>query len=68
LKDICWSQVLANQITGRAHRRGQTKTVKVFHIVALYTTDVLMSEVARAKGEMLMAFVARQPGKISCFP
>jgi len=63
-QDICWSQVLANQITGRAHRRGQTKAVKAFQMIALHTTDVLMSEVARAKGEMLQAFVAREPGEL----
>ena len=51
-----------DQITGRCHHRGQTRDVTAFHIVAMGTTDVMMSSMAKTKGEMLQGFVAKEPG------
>lgn len=63
IQDICWSEVLVEQIIGRAWRRGQEKTVRVYNMIALGTTDVMMSAMAKTKGDMLRAFVMKNEGR-----
>ena len=54
------------QVIGRAWRLGQVKQVKVYHLVALQTTDVVMSSFARLKSEMLDAFVSSDENHSMC--
>jgi hypothetical protein len=62
LQDVVWSEVVKRQIVGRAWRRGQEKVVTVYNLIALGTTDVMMSGIAATKGQMLKAFTAKNPG------
>jgi TATA-binding protein-associated factor len=63
IQDQPWSAQEERQIIGRAWRQPQWKTVKVYHLLALDTTDVLMSSVARGKQEMLQTFLAEKQGR-----
>ncbi|KAF7416476.1 hypothetical protein PC9H_002742 [Pleurotus ostreatus] len=58
--DMIWSQVGTEQIIGRAARLTQENAVHVYHLVALGTTDVLMSTMAREKGEMLATLFSKE--------
>ncbi|RXW11953.1 hypothetical protein EST38_g13902, partial [Candolleomyces aberdarensis] len=51
--DVLWSDVALQQIVGRAHRLGQSRTVHVYNMIALRTTDVLMRPGATRKSDML---------------
>ncbi len=59
LKDTVWSQQSVVQIIGRAHRYGQERTVHVYKLLAVGTTDVIMASLARDKDVMLQALVTR---------
>ncbi|KAF4598990.1 hypothetical protein EYR40_006078 [Pleurotus pulmonarius] len=58
--DTIWSQVGTEQIIGRSARLTQEHPVHVYHLVALGTTDVLMSTMAREKGEMLRTLFTKE--------
>jgi SNF2 family DNA or RNA helicase len=62
-QDQPWSAQDERQIIGQAWRQLQKKTVKVYHLLALDTTDVLMSSVARGKQEMLETFLLKKQGQ-----
>ncbi|KIL63772.1 hypothetical protein M378DRAFT_11866 [Amanita muscaria Koide BX008] len=59
LYDMVWSDQAKVQIVGRAHRLGQTRPVHVYHLLAIGTTDVIISSMAREKDEMLQALLTR---------
>ena len=64
---MVWSDQATVQIVGRAHRLGQTRPVYVYHLLAVGTTDVIISSMAREKNDMLQALLTRTvkqtPGK-----
>lgn len=47
------------QIIGRSARLTQDKPVHVYYLIALQTTDVLMSTLAQEKGEMLQTLLTK---------
>jgi hypothetical protein len=47
------------QIIGRAHRYGQERTVHVYKLLAVGTTDVIMASLAKDKDVMLQALVTK---------
>ncbi|KAJ8474911.1 hypothetical protein ONZ45_g15788 [Pleurotus djamor] len=57
--DTQWSQVGVEQIIGRCARLTQEKPVHIYYLLALQTTDVLMTTLAREKGEMLDTLLTR---------
>ncbi|KAF9491153.1 hypothetical protein BDN71DRAFT_1510617 [Pleurotus eryngii] len=57
--DTIWSQVGIEQIIGRSARLTQQKPVHVYYLIALQTTDVLMSTLAQEKGEMLQTLLTK---------
>ncbi|KAM6491331.1 P-loop containing nucleoside triphosphate hydrolase protein [Amanita muscaria] len=59
LYDMVWSDQATIQIIGRAHRLGQEKPVHVYHLLAVGTTDVIISSMAREKNDMLKALLTR---------
>lgn len=59
IKDMSWSSAGVTQIVGRANRLGQTKTVHVYTLSALGSTDVLMAFLAREKDDMLEALMTK---------
>ncbi|KAM6488893.1 P-loop containing nucleoside triphosphate hydrolase protein [Amanita muscaria] len=59
LYDMVWSDQATVQIIGRAHRLGQTRPVHVYHLLAIGTTDVIISSMAREKNDMLQALLTR---------
>ncbi|KAJ8463834.1 hypothetical protein ONZ45_g17445 [Pleurotus djamor] len=60
LLDACWSQVQIEQIIGRAAHLTQEKPVHVYHLLALGTTDLMMTTLAKEKGDMLDDFFSRE--------
>jgi len=54
-----WSQQSVVQIIGRAHRYGQERTVHVYKLLAVGTTDVIMASLAKDKDVMLQALVTK---------
>ena len=64
-QDVTWSQVLANQIKGRIHRRGQTLETFVFQIVCVNTVESLLIKHGMGKLELATDFlhVDRNRGK-----
>ncbi|KAF9487612.1 hypothetical protein BDN71DRAFT_1594410 [Pleurotus eryngii] len=58
--DTIWSQVGTEQIIGRSAHLTQENAVHVYHLVSLRTTDVLMSTMAREKGEMLRTLFSKE--------
>lgn len=65
-QDQPWSAQDERQIRGRAHRQPQTKNVKVIHLLASDSADLLMNDVARAKRDMFDAFVNKELGQGLC--
>ncbi|KAK7434927.1 hypothetical protein VKT23_019930 [Stygiomarasmius scandens] len=65
--DQPWSAQDEKQIIGRAHRQPQKSTVKVIHILANETSDLIMNEMARQKKGMSDAFLNKEMGKGSYF-
>ena len=61
--DQPWSGGDIDQTNGRVHRPPQSREVWIFHVLALGTSDVVMSSLARGKKEMLNAFVSKQDGQ-----
>ncbi|KAF9443968.1 hypothetical protein P691DRAFT_808051 [Macrolepiota fuliginosa MF-IS2] len=61
--DQPWSAQDERQIRGRAHRQPQEKTVKVIHLLASDSADLLMKDVARGKSDMFNAFVNKELGE-----
>ncbi|THU75620.1 hypothetical protein K435DRAFT_706785, partial [Dendrothele bispora CBS 962.96] len=61
--DQPWSGQEERQIIGRAHRQPQRRTVKVIHILANDSTDILMSSMAKGKSAMFEAFIQKQDGQ-----
>ncbi|KAF9494556.1 hypothetical protein BDN71DRAFT_1507539 [Pleurotus eryngii] len=57
--DTIWSQVGVEQIIRRSARLMQDKPVHIYYLIALQTTDVLMSTLAREKGEMLETLLTK---------
>jgi SNF2 family DNA or RNA helicase len=54
-----WSDQATTQIIGRAHRFGQRKKVHVYQILAVGTTDVIITSLAREKNAMLQALLSK---------
>lgn len=63
LQDQPWSAQDERQIRGRAHRQPQKKDVKVIHLLASDSADLLMHSLARGKRDMFDAFVNKELGK-----
>jgi hypothetical protein len=63
MQDQCWSNMLVNQVIGRAWRLGQTEEVIVYNLVCNQTVDCLMTDCAWGKASMLEQFLATQHGK-----
>ncbi|KAF8054476.1 P-loop containing nucleoside triphosphate hydrolase protein [Lyophyllum atratum] len=61
--DQPWSAQDIQQTRGRAHRQPQKKTVKVIHLLASDSADLLMSNVAQGKRDMFHAFVNKKLAK-----
>lgn len=61
--DQPWSGQDIDQTEGRVHRYPQKREVWIIHILALGTTDVIMSSMARGKKDMLDAFVRLKGGQ-----
>ncbi|TFK60078.1 hypothetical protein BDN72DRAFT_905285 [Pluteus cervinus] len=61
--DQVWSAVYAGQVIGRAWRYGQRMKVIVFHILALETSDVMMTSMAGHKGKMLQSLLSKSRNK-----
>ncbi|KAF8800887.1 hypothetical protein BYT27DRAFT_7216694, partial [Phlegmacium glaucopus] len=61
--DQPWSAQDERQIRGRAHRQPQKKIVKVFHLLAGDSSDILMNAMARGKRDMFDAFVNKELGR-----
>ncbi|KXN81812.1 Chromatin-remodeling complex ATPase chain isw-1 [Leucoagaricus sp. SymC.cos] len=61
--DQPWSAQDERQIRGRAHRQPQSKIVKVIHLLANDSADLLMNDVARGKRDMFNAFVNKELGE-----
>uniref|UniRef100_A0A0W0GC69 Uncharacterized protein n=1 Tax=Moniliophthora roreri TaxID=221103 RepID=A0A0W0GC69_MONRR len=61
--DQPWSAQDVRQIRGRAHRQPQQKTVKVIHLLADETADLLMNGMAEQKKVMFDAFMQKKLGK-----
>ncbi|KIM38289.1 hypothetical protein M413DRAFT_12967 [Hebeloma cylindrosporum] len=57
--DPGWSSTPATQTDGRAWRYGQEKTVHVYHLLALNTTDIIMHGHSNEKTTMMNAFVKK---------
>lgn len=62
-QDIPWSAQDILQIIGRVWRHGQTKEVLVYRVLALGTTDIIVSGVAMHKQHMLQGFLQKPDGK-----
>lgn len=58
---MVWSQAGVTQVVGRANRFGQKKTVHVYIMAALGSTDVLMRFLASDKHDMLEALMTKEP-------
>lgn len=58
---MVWSDVQVVQIIGRVHRIGQKETVHVFKLMAVLTTDIHMSNLARSKSVMLSSLLTKAP-------
>jgi SNF2 family DNA or RNA helicase len=63
MQDQPWSAQDERQIRGRAHRQPQTKEVLIYHLLANDTADIVLSEMARGKHDMLEAFLSKQSNK-----
>ncbi|RDB19056.1 Transcription regulatory protein SNF2 [Hypsizygus marmoreus] len=61
--DQPWSAQDERQIRGRAYRQPQKKIVKVIHLLANDSADLLMNDVARAKRDMFDVFVNKELGE-----
>ncbi|TFK64365.1 P-loop containing nucleoside triphosphate hydrolase protein [Pluteus cervinus] len=57
--DQVWSAVTAAQVIGRAYRFGQRLEVQVYNILALGTSDVIMTSMAGSKGKMLEGLLTK---------
>ncbi|KAF8074473.1 P-loop containing nucleoside triphosphate hydrolase protein [Lyophyllum atratum] len=66
--DQPWSAQDERQTRGRAHRQPQKKTVKVIHLLASDSADLLMNDVARGKRDMFDAFVNKELRDGMCLP
>ncbi|KAG6839498.1 hypothetical protein C0991_002138, partial [Blastosporella zonata] len=61
--DQPWSAQEERQIRGRAWRQPQSKTVKIIHLLAAESADLVMNAVAREKKDMYEHFVDKQVGE-----
>ncbi|KAK7034787.1 hypothetical protein VNI00_012195 [Paramarasmius palmivorus] len=61
--DQPWSSQDIRQIRARAHRQPQKKIVRVIHLLAGETTDILLNNMAMQKKDMFEAFVNVELGK-----
>ncbi|KAF8510670.1 hypothetical protein BU17DRAFT_69955 [Hysterangium stoloniferum] len=60
-----WSSQETHQIHGQAHRQPQKKVVKVIHLLAGESSDILLNQIALQKEDMFNAFVNKDLGKAS---
>ncbi|KAF8523869.1 P-loop containing nucleoside triphosphate hydrolase protein [Hysterangium stoloniferum] len=58
-----WSSQETRQIRGQAHRQPQKKVVKVIHLLAGESSDILLNQIALQKEDMFNAFVNKDLGK-----
>ncbi|TFK32539.1 hypothetical protein BDQ12DRAFT_728582 [Crucibulum laeve] len=63
LLDQPWSAQDERQIRGRAHRQPQKDVVKVYHLLAADSADIILSNMAQGKQDMLEAFVSKEKGE-----
>jgi len=54
---LCWSLELYEQLNGRLHRQGQTKPVRVVHLVAMNTIDERVMAVLESKGATMRELI-----------
>lgn len=59
LKDQPWSAQDERQLIGRIWRQPQTKVVKIMHLLATDTTDIVLHSQAQGKAFMLDLFLVR---------
>ncbi|KAK7024577.1 hypothetical protein VNI00_016182 [Paramarasmius palmivorus] len=64
--DQPWSSQDIRQIQACAHRQPQKKIVRVIHLLAGETTDILLNNMAMQKKDMFEAFVNVELGKELC--
>ncbi len=60
--DLCWSRELYEQVIGRLSRQGQTKVVRVHHLICVGTADEIVFECLQDKGkgqERLFAYIRK---------
>ncbi|KAF9491407.1 hypothetical protein BDN71DRAFT_1510397 [Pleurotus eryngii] len=58
--DIIWSQMGVEQIIRQSARLTQENAIHIYHLVSLRMTDMLMSAMAREKGEMLWTLFSKE--------
>ncbi|KAF8500014.1 P-loop containing nucleoside triphosphate hydrolase protein [Hysterangium stoloniferum] len=58
-----WSSQETRQIRGQAYRQPQKKVVKVIHLLAGESSDILLNQIALQKEDMFNAFVNKDLGK-----
>ncbi|KAG6819599.1 hypothetical protein H0H93_010368 [Arthromyces matolae] len=61
--DQAWSAQEERQIYGRAHRQPQKRTVRVIHLLAEDSADLILHGLARGKKHMHEAFVDKEKGE-----
>ncbi|PPQ82663.1 hypothetical protein CVT26_001000 [Gymnopilus dilepis] len=61
--DQPWSAQDERQIRGRVHRQPQKLKVYSYHILAKDTADIILSEQARGKRDMMEAFLSKEKGQ-----
>jgi len=62
-QDQPWSAQDERQIRGRVHRQPQPHTVYSYHILAKDTADMILCSQARAKKDMMEAFLSEKTGQ-----
>ncbi|PPR00042.1 hypothetical protein CVT26_008918 [Gymnopilus dilepis] len=63
LLDQHWSSQDEIQTIGRAHRQGQKRTVRVYHLLADETADIVLASLASGKRDMMEGFLNQARGQ-----
>ncbi|KAJ3885134.1 P-loop containing nucleoside triphosphate hydrolase protein [Lentinula edodes] len=61
--DQPWSAQDERQIRGRAHRQPQSKVVRVIHLLANDSSDIIIYNISRGKEHLFDAFLNKQLGQ-----
>lgn len=65
-QDQPWSAQDERQIRGRVHRIPQNQVVKCYHVLGMGTADMILSDQARGKRDMMEAFLSEKRGQGEC--